>query len=250
MTRSWCWFAVVVLTALLSACASVGPGPRFLSGRLRQDPAVSAQRIPPEVEPDSIRSLNDRTAPPRSATTLPTVESADVLLSDALLAAIASPSPVAHRRVARQYIRLGILDRAADYLTAALRMDSRDAAAYELRARLWRDAGLLGEALGDAYRAVYFGGSASSQNTLGTILHYLNHHASARERYRLALKLDSSAFYAVANLCAVALDDGDTSLTVETCSRVLEMAPGLAPRALNLRAAAALEAQPKRCPIP
>lgn len=196
------------------------------------------------------RRVTDRAEPPRRPTILPTIETVDVLLQDALRAASASPSAVAHRRVARQYMRLGILDRAADCLTAAVRLDSRDAAAYELRARLWRDAGLLGEALGDAYRAVYFGGSASSQNTLGTIMHHLGHRASARDRYRMALEIDSNAFYAVANLCAVALEEGDSSLAVDTCTRVLEMAPGLVPAALNLRAAAALKAQLERYPIP
>src|SRR4029079_6395002 len=75
-----------------------------------------------------------------------------------------------YRRVAEAYARLRVFDAAYDHFSAALRLDAKDAAAYDGRARVWRDWGLPGRGLSDAYRAVYLApNSPVPRNTLGTL---------------------------------------------------------------------------------
>jgi tetratricopeptide (TPR) repeat protein len=131
-----------------------------------------------------------------------TIEAQDSRLGAALLELRVAPSAAAHRAAAEEYRRLGVLDTAFDHLTAATRLDPRDAAAYDARARIWRDWGVPAWGLGDAQRAVYYApSSATAHNTLGTLLAALGNADGARQEFEKALALDPSASFARANLC-------------------------------------------------
>src|SRR4029450_5681722 len=106
--------------------------------------------------------------------------------------------------VAKEYRRLGIMDAAFDHLTAATRLDPRDAAAYDARARIWRDWGFPELGMGDSARAVFFAPrSAAAHNTRGTLLAAAGLEVEARREFEKALALDPNAGFARANLCRV-----------------------------------------------
>jgi tetratricopeptide (TPR) repeat protein len=131
-----------------------------------------------------------------------TVESQDKALADALVGLRLAPSPERHRAVAAEYRRLHIDDAAFDHLTAATRLNPTDAAAYDQRARIWRDWGFPHLGIGDASRAVYFAPmSAEAHNTRGTLLAAMGQIDLAREDFRTALRLDERATFAARNLC-------------------------------------------------
>jgi Flp pilus assembly protein TadD len=131
-----------------------------------------------------------------------TIEAQDRRLGAALLEVRVAPSAAAHRAAAEEYKRLGIMDTAFDHLTAATRLDPRDAAAYDARARIWRDWGFPAWGVSDAERAVYYApSSASAHNTLGTLLAALGNSEAARGQFEKALALDPNASFALANLC-------------------------------------------------
>jgi tetratricopeptide (TPR) repeat protein len=101
----------------------------------------------------------------------PTIESTPGELRQALASLRAVATPAGHLRVGLAYQRAGVLDQAFEHFDAALKQNSRLAAAYDGRARIWRDWGLPGLGIGDATRAVFFAPhSASARNTLGTLL--------------------------------------------------------------------------------
>jgi tetratricopeptide (TPR) repeat protein len=130
-----------------------------------------------------------------------TVESRDPKLAAALLVLRLRPSAAHHRVAADEYRRLGVLDVAFDHLTAAIRMNPKDAAAYDARARIWREWGAPRLGMGDAARAVFYApGSAAAQNTLGTLLAATDQRDDARRAFTKALALDPSASFARENL--------------------------------------------------
>lgn len=133
-----------------------------------------------------------------------TIESQDKALGAALVVLNLAPSPEHHRAVAGEYRRLGILDAAFDHLTAATRLDPRDAAAYDARARIWRDWGFPELGMADSARAVFFApNSAAAHNTWGTLLAAAGFNAEAKREFEAALALDPQAAFARANLCRV-----------------------------------------------
>jgi tetratricopeptide (TPR) repeat protein len=149
----------------------------------------------------------------------PTIEAQDRRLGAALLNVRLAPSAAAHRAAAEEYKRLGILDTAFDHLTAATRIDPRDAAAYDARARIWRDWGVPAWGLGDAERAVYYAPlSAVPHNTLGTLLAALGNAEGARREFEKALVLDPKASFALANLCQLAKLAGHSESAPVACS--------------------------------
>jgi tetratricopeptide (TPR) repeat protein len=203
----------VVTTVCLSACASVGnkPGAIGASGSL-------------ESYIRRVRALSAE-AKPRPIPTVPTVESWDPRLSGALLALAISPTPDRHRRVAFEYRRLNILDRAYAHIDEAIRLDPRDAAAFDARARIWRDWGFAHQGLADANRAVRLAPeSAAAANTLGTLWQALGHGREARRWYERALMLDPAAAFAMNNLCYTSITARQGS-AVDTCQRAVAMAP-------------------------
>jgi Flp pilus assembly protein TadD len=159
---------------------------------------------------------------------LPTVETEDVRLASALALLADERSATGHKRVAAEYRRVGVFDRAQHHLTEALVLSPRDGAAYDERARTWRDARDLGRALSDAYRAVYFApASAGAHNTLGTVLYGLGRVPEARRRFETAASLDPAAAYARSNVCFVAYVEGDLVRAKAECEEALRLAPDL-----------------------
>jgi Flp pilus assembly protein TadD len=162
-----------------------------------------------------------------------TVEAADPGLAAALLAATALPSPETYRNAAQEYRRLRVYDKAQDYLTRALKFDSKDGQTHEALARVWRDAGFPHLGVGDAYRAIYYAPrSASARNTLGTLFQAMGRRAEARTEYQRAIQLDPLAAYAYSNICYGWILEGEGSRAVTACRQALSLDPA-SPVALN-----------------
>ena len=172
-------------------------------------------------------------ARPEGRPVLRTVEATDPGLAAALLAATAVPSPETYRNVAQEYRRVRVYDKAQEYLTRALRLDSKDAMTHDALARVWRDAGVPHLAMGDVARAIYYAPrSAAPRNTLGTLFQAMGRRAEARTQYELAARLDPLAGYAHNNLCYGWVLDGDAARAVQACRRALSLDPA-SPTALN-----------------
>jgi tetratricopeptide (TPR) repeat protein len=199
---------VLALVVLMAACASHPPANRFIvrsgSGpiELLDEPLVPSLKAP---SPQVIRQAEAAARASRVASPpLPTIESSDVDLRAALVLVEQRATPASHLRVAQAYWRVGVLDRALDHFDAALKGDSKLAAAYDGRARVWRDWHLPAPGIADAARAVYHAPrSAAARNTLGTLLLEVGDCAGARDAFRRAHVLDPTAVYAEKNLASV-----------------------------------------------
>jgi tetratricopeptide (TPR) repeat protein len=206
--RVWLSLALTVMALAAAACASrstssqfVRKGPGFI------DVGGPEDALAPEKREDIERATRDAVA--RRATekrpTLPSIESRDPALGKALAAYRNAPSVATHLRVAEEYQRVGVQDIALDHYTDALRLEPRNIAALDGRARLWRDAGLIVPALADAHRARYFDpASAAVRNTLGTILERRGLCHQALAEYREALRLSPGAGWAKRNVTRLA----------------------------------------------
>jgi tetratricopeptide (TPR) repeat protein len=196
--------------------------------RDRNDATARATGGAPEKPTRAIRPLS---APPST----PTLEATDPGLASALLALTAMPTAANHRRVADAYRRLGVLDTAFDHLDQALALDRRDAAAYDGRARIWRDWGFPNLGLADAHRALYFApASPQAYNTLGTLLELLGQRAEARRAFEHAVTLDAAAAYALNNLCHLLHVDGAQAQAADACRAALLADPAMAVAHNNL----------------
>lgn len=196
---------VIAIVPPAAGCGASRPTNRFIrygdAGRtielMEAPPPVLPALSKAEREAAIERARRERAAAPM----VPTLETTDSELREALAALDAGESASAHLRVGHAYARAGVLDLAIDHFDRAIAIDNRSAAAYDARARVWRDWGLLHHALSDAARAVYFAPrSAAAHNTRGTILTLLGRCESARAAYRRALELDPRAGYAKHNL--------------------------------------------------
>jgi tetratricopeptide (TPR) repeat protein len=138
----------------------------------------------------------------RAQTLGATIESKDAGLAAALLQLALVRTAEHHRAVADEYRRLKILDAAFDHLSAATRLDPRDAAAYDARARIWRDWGVPQLGLADSARAVFYAPrSAAARNTRGTLLAAAGMTIEATREFEAALEIDPGASFARTNLC-------------------------------------------------
>jgi Tfp pilus assembly protein PilF len=196
---------IIVAAALVgSACASARPPNRFIRyGDDRGTVELMEAPAAPQAVPDAVvrqavaKARAERGTPPA----LPTIESMHADLRRALQRLRAQPSPRAHVRVAQEYARHGVRDLAIDHFDTALRQNSRLAAAYDGRARIWRDWNMPGFAIGDAYRAASLAPrSPEAQNTLGTVLMQLGQCRGAKVAFERALFLQPGALYAAKNL--------------------------------------------------
>jgi tetratricopeptide (TPR) repeat protein len=138
----------------------------------------------------------------RTQTLGATIESQDGDLASALLQLALVRTAEHHRAVADEYRRLKILDAAFDHLSAATRIDPRDAAAYDARARIWRDWGVPELGFADSARAVFYAPrSAAAHNTRGTLLAAAGMRTEAAREFEAALRIDPDATFARTNLC-------------------------------------------------
>jgi Flp pilus assembly protein TadD len=178
----------------------------------------ASSRVPVDKRPESRPAATARAM-------AVTLEAMDPALSAALLKVAVVPSAGAHRELAQEYRRLGVLDMAHEHFTRAVTLDRTDAVSYEALARIWRDWGTPQMGLADAYRAVYFApDSASAANTLGTVLHRLHRVDAAMDWYARAISLDPQAWYALNNLCYAQVVTGAVPAR-ETCRHAVAAAP-------------------------
>ncbi len=153
-----------------------------------------------------------------------TIETLDRALSAALLQAALDPSAARLVGVGYRYYQLGIRDTAMAYFSRALDKAPRNAAAFDGRARIWRDWGLTTAALSDAHRAIYFApGSAAAHNTLGTVLQRMHLTVEASAAYARAAALDRTALYAINNLCYLAFLDGRITAAIRRCQEAVQI---------------------------
>ena len=165
-----------------------------------------------------------------SNTMAATLEAQDSRLAAALLAVAVAPRAETYRHLAREYRRVGVLDKAHEHFSNAVAADPTDAASYDALARIWRDWGAAPLGLADAYRAVHHAPlSAAAANTLGTMLQAIGRLEDAKQWYARAVELDPGAWYAMNNLCYVAVLSRDAA-AVNTCHAAVAAAPGVKAR--------------------
>jgi tetratricopeptide (TPR) repeat protein len=202
-------------------------------GLQRQMHASTTQASSLEAFMSQVRARSI-TARPRTSNEM-TVEAQDAALTAALLAVKTVPSSDNHRAVAAEYLRLGVKDAAHEHFTAAVKLESTDAASWDGLARIWRDWGFSNLALPDATRAVFFApDSPVVHNTLGTVLQTLGRRAEARAAYEKALSLDADAAYALTNLCYGWALEGEADKAVNACRDALRLRPDLQAARNNL----------------
>jgi Flp pilus assembly protein TadD len=222
-----------VLSIALAGCAMHRTGQPASAAN---DHTVEGGASPEDTLETFIAKVRERAAEARpERVPMATIEGHDPRLAAALADATLRPEPETYRAVALEYRRLGVVDRAHEYLDKALAQDRRDWATYDTRARIWRDSGSPNLALTDAHRAVYYApGSPVAHNTLGTILQALGLKKGAREQYEHALRLDSTATYALNNLCYGWILDGDAPKAAQACGQALSLNPDLIAARNNL----------------
>jgi tetratricopeptide (TPR) repeat protein len=155
-------------------------------------------------------------------TRAPTVESQDRALASALLRVTVHPAPETQNAVGAEYSRIGLLEQAYSYYTAAIRLNPREAEAYEMRARIWRDWGFPQRGMGDAARAVYYAPrSASAHNTWGTVLAASGRTNEARLEFERARALNPDAPYVLSNLCYMDFLSGEFDKAIAKCQQAL-----------------------------
>ena len=160
-----------------------------------------------------------------SGTLAMTLEAQDERLSAVLLVLAVAPRAETHRQAAIEYRRLGVLDKAHEHFSNAVRLDRSDAVSYDALARIWRDWGAAHLGLADAYRAVHYApNSAAAANTLGTLLQAMENFEGAKLWYARAIHLDKNAWYALNNLCYAMVLTGEAA--INTCQAAVAAAPG------------------------
>ncbi len=223
---------VFVCALALAASSSCAHGARTatLSSRLvKGNPSASAVALAPQPDMSEwIARMREIQASARPASRAPvlTAERVDPALRQAVTRVAASPTSANHVAAALAYYRARILDAAQDHLAEALRIDRADAAAYDLRARIWRDSGFPQMGVADAHRAVYFAPrSPEARNTLGTVFLAIGQRDEARSAYLKALELDVRAGYAWSNVCHLSALEGDLQGAELACQHALELEP-------------------------
>jgi Flp pilus assembly protein TadD len=232
-------FAIIGVAMAVGCAARQSPLPTAPA----TEPSAEAAAQPPaeslETFAAKVRRLSAEARPPRPV--LATIEGEDGRLKESLAVAAQSPSPATLRGVAAEYVRLGILDNAYQYLSRALALDPTDAATHDQLARWWRDSGFPHLGLGDAYRAAYYAPqSAVVRNTLGTLLQAMGRPELARREYIRAIQMDPSAAYAFNNLCYSWVLEGDAPRALAACQQAIALQPGFAPALNNLALAHAV----------
>jgi Flp pilus assembly protein TadD len=230
---------LLLLGALAGATGLTGCAARSRNVSSTPRTAVADDASAPEASLgeyiEKIRHLSTSARPVPKTVSVPTLESRDRALAAALTHLRVEPSAEAHLAVGELYRSHGVLDSAYKHFNAAVRLDPRNAEAYEGLARTWRDWGLPALALSDASRArFYASASASVQNTLGTIFQALGRPRDARQAYERALALESHATYAMSNLCYLSFLEGQMERAIDECQRAVALDPALKSAHYNL----------------
>src|SRR6188472_3477012 len=137
------------------AVVATGCGAGRAAGHLTAQP-TSAPQEPLAAFIEKTKEVQTRASTQPVNVLGTTVETFDTELGAALFQAKLHPTSAAARRVAAAYARLGIFDKAHEYLQRAVKSDPGNAANYEALARLWRDVRMPYLGLSDAHRAVYY----------------------------------------------------------------------------------------------
>ena len=221
--------AAGVLACLVAGCAT---------GHSADPAGPPAAASMPAAEQASAAALREAKASemPGLATSRPDgIEASDVNLARALQVLNDAPTSEAYRRVGVEYRRLQVYDRAHEYFTGAIKLDPKNAAAFDGLARTWRDWGVPRVGLSHAYMAVHLAPeSAAAQNTLGTMLYVMGNGTEARRRFERAIALDSKAAYALNNLCYLSFTEGNEARAIAECTDALTRQPTLTAARNNL----------------
>jgi Flp pilus assembly protein TadD len=184
-----------------------------------------------------VTSSMGRSDVPQKPTSLSgvTIESKDPRLAAAILAEAVQPNAEGALQVAREYVRLGVLDAAYKCTARALKRKPNLPAAHDMMARIWRDWGMPETALGHAHRAIYFAPRWSgAYNTLGTVLDALSRRDEARTAFLRAFELDSGAGWALSNLCYLEFRARNLEEARRRCEAAVRASPALATAHNNL----------------
>jgi len=221
--------AVAVLVCLLTGCAAR----QSAESAGQNTPEAAAQAAAPASSGTPAAEVNK--APTPLVLMPDRIELSDLTLARALKALDDAPTSDAYRRVAIEYRRLKVYDQAHEYFTRAIKLDPKNAAAFDGLARTWRDWGLPRQGLSHAYMAVHLAPDwAAAQNTLGTMHYVLGNGVEARRRFERAIALDASAAYALNNLCYLSFTEGDDARAVAECTEALTRQPTLVAARNNL----------------
>ena len=164
-----------------------------------------------------------------------TVESSDPRLAAAILAEAVRPAADSSLQVAREYVRLGVLDAAFKCTERALKREPHNAAGHDLTARIWRDWGIQEKALVHAHLAIYYAPEWSgAYNTLGTVLDAMGRRDEARTAFVRAFELDPGAAWALSNLCYLEFRAGHLDEARSRCEAAVRASPALAAAHNNL----------------
>jgi tetratricopeptide (TPR) repeat protein len=220
--------AVGVIAGLLAGCAarqSAGT-----AGQQVPDAAAVADRTPPAPG-----ELSRREMPALKTNRPPGIETSDPALARALQTLNDAPTPENYRRAAVEYRRVQVYDQAYEHFSAAIKLDPKNAAAFDGLARTWRDWGVPRNGLAHAYMAVHLApGWAAAQNTLGTMLYVMGNGTEARRRFERAIALDPNAAYALNNLCYLSFTEGHEARAIAECTDALTRQPTLTAARNNL----------------
>jgi tetratricopeptide (TPR) repeat protein len=239
--RRWRRRSTVVAAALLVlGCATHRPSTLSDTFIRRGKPSIDLGGPAPSASTEAyvaqLRKLAIE-ARPRPKSIVPEVaEARDAALRERLAALHAAPTAEHYLAVAQEYRRLGILDAAYSHLSTAIRLNPKDPAPYDLRARVWRAWGLPQLGLRDARKAVELAPqSASAWNTLGLLLEGSGNLSQGTKAYLRAATLDGDAVYVWSNLCRTWTDQSDVPSAVQACRRALAIDPTLQAASLNLQ---------------
>jgi tetratricopeptide (TPR) repeat protein len=214
--------ACLLTAALFSGCAA------------HRSAAVADRLSALETFIEKTRQESMAARPPRANAAV-SLEQRDPELAAARALVALEPSAAHHRRVAVAYARLGVNDSAYNEFKAALRLDPRDASAFDGLARVWRDWGFPHLGLSDAYHALFYApDSAGAHNTLGTLLLDMRQTDAARAEFERALALDPTAGFALNNLCYAMLLQGRRQAAIDTCRDAVRANPSLTAAHNNL----------------
>jgi tetratricopeptide (TPR) repeat protein len=215
------------------ACVVAGCATRQATEASRTQAASPAQSV--EATAATLRDAA-RSEMPGLKTNRPLgVEVSDMTLADALKALNDAPTSEANRRVGVEYRRVQVYDKAHEYFTEAIKLDPKNAAAFDGLARTWRDWGVPRSGLAHAYMAVHLAPEwAAAQNTLGTMLYVMGNGKDARRRFERAIALDPNAAYALNNLCYLSFTEGDEARAIAECTDALTRQPTLTAARNNL----------------